>query len=143
MEKSEIYPLGNMRIYYIPLAIGIALILYLSWQPSYDFRHLWFIPGWLSEWTDKHENGNIRTAVPFLFMGLVSGFLPIRRANPLYRWSIRWLILVGVVTMAEAGQLFIPSRYPSFEDIGWGALGALIGVVGAITFETVLKQFRK
>ena len=129
-----------MRIIYFILFIGVGFILFLSWRPDYDFKHLWFIPGWLSEWTDNHANGNIRTAVPFLFMGLCSGFLPSLHPRPVYRWLIWWGILVAIVIIAEAGQLLIPTRFFSFEDIGWGATGALVGIVISILITSVLNR---
>lgn len=131
-----------MRLTYLMLAVGVALILYLSWQPHYDFKHIWFIPKWVSDWTDVHANGNIRTAVPFVFMGLFAGFLPTSSPRSLYQWLSLWLILIGIAALAETGQLLIPSRYFSFEDIGWGSVGALVGLVSAFTLVTTLTKIR-
>ncbi|MVM35461.1 hypothetical protein GO755_35900 [Spirosoma sp. HMF4905] len=131
-----------MRLTYLILSIGVALILYLSWQPHYDFKHIWFIPNWVSRWTDVHANGNIRTAVPFVFMGLFAGFLPSSQPRSIFQWLILWLILVGIVTLAEVGQLLIPSRFFSFEDIGWGATGALAGLFTSFVLVSGLRKFR-
>ena len=131
-----------MRLTYVMLAVGVALILYLSWQPHFAFKHIWFIPKWLSRWTDVHANGNIRTAVPFVFMGLFAGFLPSSTPRSLYQWLVLWLILIGIVTLAEVGQLLIPSRYPSFEDIGWGAVGALVGLVSAFIVVSSVRKIK-
>ncbi|GAB4035405.1 VanZ family protein [Spirosoma gilvum] len=129
-----------MRILYLLLFLGVAFILYLSWQPSYDFKNLWFMPEWLTRWTDKHENGNLRTAVPFFFMGFAGGVIPSSHPRPFYRWAIIWLILVVIVALAEAGQLLIPSRFPSWEDIGWGSLGAFAGMVAGILVYFILRK---
>lgn len=131
---------ARMRILYLFLFLGVAFVLYLSWQPHYDFRHLWFMPAWLTRWTDNHANGNIRTAVPFVFMGFAGGILPTSHPRPFYRWFIIWLILVGVVVVAEAGQLLIPTRFFSFEDIGWGAVGAFVGLFFGVIVRLLLNK---
>ncbi|WP_460953263.1 VanZ family protein [Spirosoma litoris] len=131
-----------MRLIYIMLIIGTALILYLSWQPNYHFKHIWFIPGWVSRWTDVHAHGNIRTAIPFVFMGLVAGFLPTSTPRSLFNWLVLWLILIGIVTLAEIGQLLIPSRYPSVEDIGWGSVGAFVGLGTAFIVVSGIRKLK-
>lgn len=44
-------------------------------------------------------------------------------------WLITWLGLVAIVTLAEAGQLLLPLRHFDWGDIGWGAVGAAVGLV--------------
>ncbi len=133
---------ARMRILYLLLFLGVVFVLYLSWQPNYDFRHLWFMPAWLTRWTDDHANGNLRTAVPFVFMGFTGGILPTSHPRPIYRWFMIWLILVAVVVIAEAGQLLIPTRFFSFEDIGWGAVGAFAGLCTGVLTRLILEKTR-
>ncbi|WP_420147770.1 hypothetical protein [Spirosoma sp.] len=128
-----------MRLMYAALVVGIGLVFYLSWVPDPHLSSLWFIPKRLGKWADKTSHGDLRTAVPFVFLGLFGGLLPTRSSNSPVRWFIRWLVLVGVVILAEAGQLLLPHRYFSFEDIGWGALGAFVGLAIAIVL-VVLKR---
>jgi len=58
-------------------------------------------------------------------------------------WFFAWLILFGVVLLAEAGQFFLPSRSPDFEDLFWGGIGAAIGLT--LTFLTLklINRIRK
>ncbi|MFN8352799.1 MAG: hypothetical protein U0Y10_00005, partial [Spirosomataceae bacterium] len=39
-----------------------------------------------------------------------------------------WLLLLGIVIVAELGQLMLPQRHPDWGDIGWGALGSTLGM---------------
>lgn len=125
-----------MRIVYLLILIGVFLVFYLSWEPHKDLKFVWFIPNWLANWTDSHENEDLRTAVPFVFLGLLTGFLP-GHSRPVYWWALGWVALVGVVIVAEAGQLLIATRYFSWADIGWGALGALAGLMMAAAFWSI------
>ncbi|WP_461043674.1 VanZ family protein [Spirosoma harenae] len=117
------------RLVYVLILLGVGLILYLSWQPHPNLRHTWFIPKWLSDWTDKKSNGNLRTSVPFLMLGLLVSLMPVTGRRPWYWWVRLWVGMVGLVTLSEAVQIFIPTRFPSWEDIGWGSLGAFVGLV--------------
>lgn len=121
-----------MRWIYIALIIGVGLVLYLSWEPDPSMKHIRFIPAWIGRWADAKPNWELRTAVPFVFLGILMSILPSRW--PFYKhWVNSWLMLVGIVILAETGQLFIPERYFQWEDIGWGALGGAIGLcIGAI-----------
>ncbi|MCK8494956.1 hypothetical protein M0L20_24005 [Spirosoma sp. RP8] len=103
---------------------------------------LWFMPGWLTRWTDTPGNEDSRTAVPFVFLGLFAGFLARDHHRFLYRLVISWFILVGVVTIAEAGQLVLPHRVFRWADIAWGAAGALLGLLIASVFIHIRKRFR-
>ncbi|UFH54592.1 VanZ family protein [Spirosoma sp. KNUC1025] len=127
-----------MRFIYLLLIVGIILVFYLSWVQDSDLIHVWFMPDWLASWTDKKANENIRTGVPFIFLGMFAGLLPTRTQRLMARWAIVWLILVGVVILAELGQLLLPDRVFSWEDIGWGALGSIIG----LAVSAVIKKFR-
>ncbi|GAB4025436.1 VanZ family protein [Spirosoma koreense] len=121
-----------MRILYFIIVLGVALVFYLSWIPDPNLKDVWFIPNWLGRWTDTKANEDIRTGVPFVILGLCAGFIPLFkfRRGPA-RWLSLWLLLVGVVTLAEIGQLFLPHRGFSWTDIGWGALGASVGLAMA------------
>jgi hypothetical protein len=129
----------NMRLIYFLLAVGVGLVFYMSWEPDPHLGTLWFIPKWLAKWTDKRANGNIRTAIPFVFLGLIGGLLPARSSSQFVGWLITWLILIGVVILAEVGQLLLPKRFFSWADIGWGALGAFAGLVVAVVVVSLRK----
>ncbi|WP_460972118.1 VanZ family protein [Spirosoma migulaei] len=115
--------------------------MYLSWVPDPELKHIWFIPKWIAGWSDTRAHENQRTGVPFVFLGICAGLLPTRKSRPLDGWALLWLILVGVVILAETGQLLIPERHFSWSDVMWGALGSLVGLVIAAFF-TNLRGFR-
>ena len=118
-----------MRIIYIIILIVVLLIFYFSWIPDPNLANVKFMPGWLSNWTDKKEFEDIRTGVPLIILGFCTGLLPILRTpENIRRWFISWLVLIGVVFCAEVGQLLLPKRAFSWDDVGWGAAGALLGL---------------
>ena len=114
-------------IFYVLLITGIGMVFYLSWVPSPDLSHQWFIPKWLGKWTNEH--GTMRTGVPFVFLGILTGVMLVHKKGSWWIWWYVWLGLVAVVAIAEIGQLFLPHRVFDLFDIAWGALGALTGLV--------------
>lgn len=110
------------------LIFGIVVVLYFSWIKSPRFEYNQWVPSFLAKWADKHENDNVRTAVPLVFLGLVTGSYLIYRKLPKHKWLICWLGLSVLVVIAELGQLFLPLRSPDFKDVYWGALGAGLGL---------------
>lgn len=120
-----------IRIIYGLIILGIALVLYLSWVPNPDLHFVRFIPNWIVQWTNEQANEDLRTAVPFVGIGLLAGSLLSRQSDNLLHWLAIWLLLIGVVTIAEVGQLWLPKRHFSWVDIEWGATGSLAGLVAA------------
>lgn len=114
--------------FFLLLALGAGLVLYLSWQPHPQMATDWFIPGWVASWADERRNDTLRTAVPFVALGwLLGGWLALRH-RPWRQWPLAWLGLVVLVVVAEVGQLFLKNRSFDPSDIGWGAAGALLGL---------------
>jgi hypothetical protein len=113
------------------LAVGVSLVFFLSWIPQPRLELLALLPDWLTRWTDNDANMNLRTAIPFLFLGLVAGIWLISSHRPRQSWVLAWLALVLVVGLAEAGQLFRPLRHFDWADIGWGAVGSATGLLVA------------
>ncbi len=124
------------------MAIGIGLVFFLSWIPQPRLELLALLPDWLTRWTDNDANMNVRTAIPFLFLGLVAGIWLVSTHRPRQSWGLVWLALVLVVGLAEAGQLFRPLRHFDWADIGWGAVGAAVGllVVGSLGRLVIRRQ---
>jgi hypothetical protein len=52
------------------MVVGTCLVFYFSWLPNPDIGVKPYFPKWLGEWTNK--NGNLRSAVPFVFLGMLS-----------------------------------------------------------------------
>ncbi len=79
---------------------------------------------------------NLRTAVPFVLLGLVGSSWILFTKRTWYWWLIVWLMLTGIVGIAELGQLGLPDRHFDWGDIMWGCIGALIGmgIVGLTRF---------
>lgn len=89
---------------------------------------VWFIPHWVSAWADERRNDTLRTAVPFVALGWLAGGWLLVQGRPWRQWLWAWGALVGLVIVAEIGQVFMPERSFDLADIGWGAAGALLGL---------------
>jgi hypothetical protein len=127
-------------------AVLLALaVFFFSWLPQPQLSTQVPMPGKVAHWVDGPANWNLRTAVPFLFMGLVCGirFALQRRATAV--WAFAWVAMVFIATVAEIGQLFIPHRKCDAGDIAWAAAGSATGLgVVAVCFVTavVLRELR-
>lgn len=127
-----------MRWLYGCITLGVGLILYLSWEPNPALRSVWFIPNWVAKWTDTQAHESSRTGVPFVLLGLFMGISPLLSNKSFMHWLIALLILLVVLVAAEVGQLFIPTRHFEWYDIGWGALGSLLGLLMAALARFIL-----
>ena len=116
------------RISYTLIALGVGMVLYLSWQPQPSMTTDWFIPRWLAAWADENGNDTIRTGVPLVALGLLTGVQLAWQRQPWQQWIWAWLGLSGMVVVAEIGQLFLVNRSFDVKDAGWGAAGALVGL---------------
>lgn len=97
------------------------------------------MPSWLAHWADKH--GQLRTGVPFLLLGLMIVGLLKRELSRAGYWLV-WCGLVGVVVLAEVGQLFLPRRHFDGMDIIWGGVGAALGLGVGIAVRRLLSKGR-
>lgn len=117
----------KFTIIIIPITlIGTLLVFYFSWLPNPDIGLKSYFPVWLGDWTNK--NGNLRTAVPFIFLALL---FEIGFVNDHETWKRRFIIMVilaVIVFVAELGQLFIPLRHFDPEDILWAIVGSILGL---------------
>lgn len=124
------------------IALGIMLVFYLSWVPSPDMQYVWFLPDWVARWADVRQNGDLRTAVPFVFLGFCSGILLLRSQAAWFWWLVACFGLTIVAAIAEVGQLALPHRHFSWADIRWGTAGSVLGLVSALVVGFVSRQFR-
>ena len=111
------------------IVAGVSSIFLLSWLPSPRLALYGYLPDWLTRWTDADENVNIRTAVPFLFLGWFTGVWLARRRYAWFGFVAVWIALVLVALLAEAGQLLLPLRHFDWGDVGWGAAGSAVGIL--------------
>ncbi|WP_460670832.1 VanZ family protein [Larkinella ripae] len=131
-----------MRIVYLLVALGVALVFYLSWIPDPRMDKVWFVPHWLARWTDRRANGDLRTAIPFLFLGGTTGlWLSSTNARP-GRWLLAFIGLTAIAILAEAGQLLLPRRYFNWRDILWGGAGAFAGLTFAYLIRLLVRQLK-
>lgn len=128
--------LKKKYLFLFTLFFGAGLVFYFSWLPDPDIGRQPYFPGWLGEWTNKY--GNLRTAVPFVFLGALSEFGLVK--DP-YQWKKRFSILAllfVLVFVAEIGQLFLTDRHFDYQDILWGVAGSLAGLVAGYTAKKLL-----
>ena len=128
----------RLRLPLILAFAGIALVFYLSWLPQPKLSLTWFIPDWLATWADSGNNATIRTGVPFIFLGIVTGAWLSLKNYAWYIWLAAWFGLMVVVIFAEVGQLFLPHRSFDWWDVAWGVAGAIVGLIIFFTTATIV-----
>lgn len=84
------------------------------------------MPGWLAKWGNVYHN--LRTAVPFVLMGLVAGLYGVKRKKGFRFYGVCLVGMFLIVLVAEVGQLFLPNRHFDVMDIFFGVLGGSVGV---------------
>lgn len=119
---------------------GVFLVFYFSWLPDPDIGYKSYFPAWLGKWTNA--NANLRTAVPFLFLGIIAEIWFNDGQHVLRKRTIIFLAASLVVTAAEVGQLFLPHRTFDLRDIGWGMTGTAVGMFIGATFLFLYQRFR-
>ena len=130
------------KIFWIVLLIGVVAVFYLSWVAQPKLSSLWFMPSWLGKWTDAGGNENLRTAVPFLLLGGLSGVWLAKKNMAFRQWVIALALLILVATVAEVGQLFLAQRTCDVGDILWGTAGSFVGLV-IVSFSRIRISFVK
>jgi hypothetical protein len=130
--------LAKKVILAIFILAGILLVFYFSWLPSPDISIQPYLPKWLGSWTN--QNDNLRTAVPFVFLGLTGELILFNNRSIWYRRTLVLFSLVLIVTLAELGQLFLPKRHFDLWDIFWGMAGALGGMILGATCKRILNR---
>ena len=119
-----------MRWYHLLISLlllSICIIFYLSWIPEPQLGKVWFIPSFIARWADEKNNDSIRTAVPFVFLGILTGIYLAYRKGHWYGWLVSAVVLITIACIAEAGQFFLPHRSFDVADILWGSAGGIAG----------------
>lgn len=114
------------------LALSLLLgILFCALAPSPNMREMWWIPGWLGEWADRH--GNFRNFPVFaafaaVLVCAVTAYSPLVARYGRLRLAFGAFIATALLGISlEAAQLFLPHRWADPMDIVWSALGAFVG----------------
>jgi glycopeptide antibiotics resistance protein len=111
----------------------VFVILYYSWLPDPRLEKETYLPLWIRNWSNYYFN--IRTAIPFLFLGFLleawssipTRFFIVQNSSP---FRIRNTFIAAlVVCLAEGGQFFVLNRQPDSLDIVFGILGSTCGSV--------------
>ena len=109
-------------------AIFIVVIIALSWKPSPSLITLPLLPIALLKWADLEVNANLRTAVPFVGLGMATCLILLLRKAKAKHYTIACLACLLFLTIVELFQIYIPLRHADMGDVGWGILGFLFGI---------------
>jgi cyanate permease len=104
------------------LIFGIFIVFYFSWKPNPNFEESWYMPGWLADWSNQY--GQLRTGVPFVFIGMLLAFLDKKNRFLMYTFAMLVLVII-----AELGQTFLPHRHFDWMDIVYGVSGGVVGLL--------------
>lgn len=116
----------------IVFAALILSIFYYSWLPHPSFKSEKYLPNWLITWTNEY--GIIRTGVPFIFLGFIANLL----LSTEFTVIKVFLILLGVLLLAELGQLFLPNRSFDVLDIIVGIAATTLGQLAGMLFKKII-----
>jgi len=87
------------------------------------------MPLYVRNWCNEYYN--IRTAVPFFFIGFVLEFKSFNNnysvTQKLKHFFKNTLYSILLVIIAEIGQFFIVHRSPDLLDVFYGFLGSVLG----------------
>jgi len=111
------------------IIIGTLLVLYLSWVSSPKIGGNPLVPNWIAMWVDAYYFDAIRTAVPMIFLGGMSGLLIVFNNLNMKWWWLAWGLLSLLVCIAEIGQFLRPLRSFDSMDILWGSVGSALGLL--------------
>lgn len=119
--------------------LGAGLIFYFSWLPSPDIGTQPYFPKFIGNWIDSH--GNLRTAVPFLFMAILGEMFIHTQKKSKGRLRIAFLLAqIVILFIAEIGQLYLPKRHFDWGDIGWGIMGSIAGITIVFGVKQIIKN---
>jgi glycopeptide antibiotics resistance protein len=122
------------------LVACLAALVFMEWQPFqfslslsqarsrfHQVSLLPFVDYLEGNYIDSLDDG-IHKILLFVPLGvLLAPSTPVSRGSILFRWSLA----VALAVVLEMGQLFLPTRYPSFSDVLVGGAAAGIGLLVA------------
>lgn len=125
---------------YVGVSVGALLVFWLSWLPSPEIGNVLPFPDWLKIWTNK--NMNLRTAVPFVFLGFLAEIAVQRLPQKNLGRVLAFFILLIVVSVAEVGQIWLPKRHFDWGDIAYGIMGSAFGMSLSYCIFMATQRFR-
>ena len=84
------------------------------------------MPEGFARWADAAAQSHTRTGIPFVGLGLLGALVCWRLGSARVSWGV-FLGLMGLSVLLELGQLGLPGRHPTVNDVVWGWLGLLVG----------------
>jgi VanZ family protein len=135
-----------MFLKYIGILLFILIsgsILYFSWVPNSNLSSLNWLPWWLTSWTDKEENSNIRTSVPMFLWGFFACYIFRIEKNSFKKIIGFSLLGFALLLLAEGVQRFLPNRIADWGDVFWGCVGLFSGILSFILLKWLLGVFQK
>jgi len=119
-------------------AAAVAAILYFSLRSSPYLGDVTWLPVGLARWADSRQGEDIRTAVPFVLLGVCAGW-----AGRKWHAKVRFVTFLLMLPLGvEVAQLMIPSRTGSMKDVVWGWAGGIAGLLIAGAFRAVIGWLR-
>jgi len=109
----------------VAAAALVGVVAYFSLRASPNLSDIAWLPRGITRWLDSPAGSNIRTGIPFLFLGLIS-FL-VRPGSLLSRIFIPVLFLLPLAV--ELAQFFLPRRCPDVRDVLWAWAGGSLGIL--------------
>lgn len=115
-----------MRLWLKVLLVTMPAVVigYCSLRGSPYLAELPFMPAWLGDWLDSHQD--VRHLAGYAGLTFVT-MLMFRLGRPARH---RAVVLVGVAMVAavlEAAQLFLPNRHADWLDAAWSWVGVVVG----------------
>lgn len=107
----------------------VGAVFFFSWLPLPRLSAQVPMPAFIGKWVDSVRNENLRTAVPFVLLGLVAGRALVKKSAVWSSWLWAWAAMILAASLAEAGQHFLPARCCDPRDIAWAAAGGAAGLL--------------
>ncbi|SFZ94040.1 VanZ like family protein [Flaviramulus basaltis] len=133
----------RFNIYSIFMVFGLLIMFYFSWISSPRLSLNVLVPNWIANWADKHENDNLRTAIPMIFTGVFTGIGVLSKNASKKWWFLSWFLLALFVFIAEIGQLLLPLRSFDWKDVYWGGIGSGGGLLFVYFVNLMVNNIKK
>ena len=135
-----------MFLKYLGIALFVFItgsILYFSWVPNSHLSSLSWMPNWITSWTDKEENSNIRTSIPMYLWGFFACYIFKIEKNGIQKIVVFSICGFTLLLIAEGVQRFLPNRIPDWGDVFWGCIGLFLGILSFVLIKFISGLFRK